>query len=205
VVAASVANDAATFLRHYGADVTYVNNVASGHGWISPIGPGACPATLTPYINNCGVNPESSFLSMWLGSVNSPNNGSPAGQMIQFSQNQYSPGGNAASVGLAPTGYEYVPGTCAAGAACKLVLALHGCGMSAADIGDAFIDDTYLNQYADTNNLVVLYPQVATTDLTANPLGCWDWWGYLPDDANYAQKSGAQMSAVMAMISANGG
>jgi hypothetical protein len=70
-------------------------------------------------------------------------------------------------VSLTIYGYEYVLGACADGAACKMALALHGCTMSAADIGDAFIDDTYLNQYADTNNLVILYPQVSTTDLTA--------------------------------------
>jgi poly(3-hydroxybutyrate) depolymerase len=205
VVAAPVAGDAATYLRHYGANVTYVNNVASGHGWISPLGPVACSLTVTPYINNCGLNPEQSFLSLWLGLVSPPNTGPLGGQMIEFDQNQYAPGDDAASVGLASDGYEYVPSSCASGAACRLVLALHGCTMSAADIGDAFIDDTYLNQYADTNNLVVLYPQVSTTDLTANPQGCWDWWGYLPGDANYAQKSGAQMSAVMSMITANGG
>jgi poly(3-hydroxybutyrate) depolymerase len=200
-VAAKVADDAAAFLRHYGADVTYVSTVASGHGWISPLGPVPCAGTHTPYLNNCGIDAEHSFLSIWLGSVNPPNGETPPGQMIQFGQNPYSPRGNAAAAGLAAYGYEYVPGSCAAGARCKLVLALHGCKQDVAAVGDAFIKDTYLNQYADTNDLVILYPQASP----ASPNGCWDWWGYLANDANYAQKSGAQMSAVMAMISASGG
>jgi poly(3-hydroxybutyrate) depolymerase len=213
VVGASVAAEAATFLRHYGADVTYVNNVPSGHGWItiSPIsrgGPVACGATKTPYLNNCGIDAEGAFLSMWLGSVNPPNGGTLTGQMIQFDQNLYSPGDKAAAVGLASDGYEYVPGSCAAGARCRLVLALHGCMQSTAEppagVDDAFIDDTYLNQYADTNDLVILYPQIAAAT-AANPKGCWDWWGYLANDANYAQKSSTQMSAVMKMIRASGG
>jgi poly(3-hydroxybutyrate) depolymerase len=201
IVATPVANDAAAFLRHYGADVTYVNNVPSGHGWISPLGAVPCKDTKTPYLNNCGIDAEHSFLSMWLGSVNPANGAAPAGQMIQFDQNLYSPGDNAAAVGLGPYGYEYVPGSCAAGASCRLVLALHGCQQNRAAVGGAFITDTYLNQYADTNDLVILYPQVSS----ASPLGCWDWWGYLANDANYAQKSGTQMSAVMAMIHASGG
>jgi len=204
VVAAPVANDADTFLKHFGASVNYVNNVPSGHGWISPLAPEVCAASVSPYLDNCGTNPEQAFLSDWFGSVNAPNSGAPAGQMITFNQNTYAPGGSAAGVGLGSTGYEYVPGTCASGAACRLVLALHGCEQNTTDVGSAFIDDTYLNQYADTNNLVILYPQVSATN-AANPLGCWDWWGYLPNDADYAQKAGSQMTALVNMVTANGG
>lgn len=134
---------------------------------------------MTPYLNNCGFHAEHSF-----------------------HQNLYAPGDHAAAVGLAAYGYEYVPSSCAARARCKLVLAPHGCKQDTATaVGDAFLDDSDLNQYADTNDLVILYPQVSA----ASPQGCWDWWGYLANDASYAQKSGAQMSAVMAMISACGG
>lgn len=140
-----------------------------------------------------------------LGAVNAPNLGAPTGQMIAFDQNAYAPGGNAASVDLGPTGYEYVPSSCSAGAACRLVLALHGCAQNTTSVGPAFIEGTFLNQYADTNHLAVLYPQVTSSDTADNPLGCWDWWGYLPHDTDYAQKSGAQMASVMKMVAANGG
>jgi hypothetical protein len=40
-------------------------------------------------------------------------------------------------------------------------------------VGAAFIDDTGLNQWADTNHLVVLYPQAIPTGATgSNPQGC---------------------------------
>ena len=204
VVAAPVADAADSFLAHFGASVDYVDTVPSGHGWISPIAPEACSASFTPYVDNCGTDPEHAFLSRWFGSVGAPNLGSPAGQLISFDQSTYAPSGSAAAVGLGPTGYEYVPNTCAAGAACRLVLALHGCAQDTADVGTAFIQDSYLDQYADTNSLVILYPQVSATN-SANPLGCWDWWGYLANDAHYAQKSGAQMTALLNMVAATGG
>lgn len=205
VVSAPVADTAAAFLRHYAASVDYVNGVPSGHGWITPTGPEACAASLTPYLDNCMVDAEHDFLRGWLGAVNAPNLGTPTGRLIAFDQNAYAPGGDAASVDLGSTGYEYVPSSCSAGAACRLVLALHGCAQNTASVGSAFIEGTFLNQYADTNHLAVLYPQVTSGDTANNPLGCWDWWGYLPHDANYAQKSGAQMATVMNMVAANGG
>jgi poly(3-hydroxybutyrate) depolymerase len=53
-----------------------------------------------------------------------------------------------------------------------------------------------INEWADTNNIIVLYPQA--TSSSSNPLGCWDWWGYLSSD--YALKSASQMDAIMAMV-----
>lgn len=204
VVAASVADDTATFFQHYGSNVNYVNYEPSGHGWISPLGPDPCAVTLTPYVNNCGIDADGAFLTQWLGSVHAPNYGTPAGRLISFDQNPFAPQGNAAAVDLAGTGYEYVPNSCASGATCRLVLALHGCTQNATSVGTAFVQDTGLNQYADTNHLVVLYPQVVSGD-PANTGDCWDWWGYLPNDADYAQKTGRQMASVMAMVAASGG
>lgn len=45
--------------------------------------------------------------------------------------------------------------------------------------------------------LIVLYPQVAAR-AAANPLGCWDWWGYT--GAQYHTKAGPQLRAVKAML-----
>ena len=51
-------------------------------------------------------------------------------------------------------------------------------------------------EWADSNNLIVLYPQAESTAL--NPFGCWDWWGYTGD--GYATRTGTQMTAIRAMI-----
>lgn len=97
---------------------------------------------------------------------------------------------------MARTGYAYVPAACAAGQPCRLHIAFHGCDQSAEVVGNAFYLDTGYNRWADTNHIVVLYPQAVAT--AVNPLGCWDWMRLY--DYNFAVKSGAQMAAVKTMI-----
>ena len=84
--------------------------------------------------------------------------------------------------------------------------AFHGCLQYVDAIHDRFFRDAGYNAFADANHVVVLYPQATSwrrlTDpsgLTANPDGCWDWWGYAGDDA-YFTRDGKQMRAVRAMI-----
>lgn len=56
------------------------------------------------------------------------------------------------------------------------------------------------NEWADTNNLIILYPQAQKVQ-TMNPRGCFDWWGYLPGTRDtYPTKHGPQMKAVYAML-----
>jgi hypothetical protein len=198
----SVMNDLDSYYAHYGADITYNSTTDAGHGWISPEGPNSCSVTQSPYINNCGIDPEQTFLTSFLGSLQAQNTGSPEGQLIEFNQNSYAPGGSANSVGMSNNGYAYVPSSCANGASCSLMLSLTGCAMTTSDIGTAFASDSGLNEWADTNNMVVLYPEVESAYNSSNPNACWDWWGYLGNDANYAQKAGAQMTTLMAMVHA---
>jgi poly(3-hydroxybutyrate) depolymerase len=62
------------------------------------------------------------------------------------------------------------------------------------EVGQAFVRNAGYNRWADTNKIVVLYPQTGKGATN----GCWDWWGY--DDANYAKKSAPQMKAIVAMM-----
>ena len=97
---------------------------------------------------------------------------------------------------MANDAWAYVPANCAANQSCKLHVVFHGCKQNVATVGSQFYQNTGYNRWADTNNIVVLYPQANTT--YANPNGCWDWWGY--DDVNFPGKSGGQMVAVKTMI-----
>jgi len=84
---------------------------------------------------------------------------------------------------------------------CRLVLSLHGCLQTADQIGKTVVTDAYLNQYADSNKLVVLYPQATPDDTFGNPKV-----GYLgANDAGYATRSGPQMITTMNMVHALGG
>jgi poly(3-hydroxybutyrate) depolymerase len=190
------------FYQHYGANVQYHNWDWAGHSWPTPLGVVACPLTLPPFLNNCLDDPEGEMLSHWLGSVNDPNYGTPTGTLTHFDQNQYVPGGNADNLSMDSTGLLYTPSSCASGAPCKLVVALHGCLSGQYLLGNAFPDFGNLDTYADTNNLVVLYPQAVSSILPFNPQGCWDWWGY--DGSNFAVQSAPQMSAIVSMVHALG-
>jgi poly(3-hydroxybutyrate) depolymerase len=217
VVATQVADDLATYYRHYGVPLTYSHSAPAGHAWISPLGPNPCGVNQSPYVNRCGFDAESQMLGTMFGAAPvPPNRGRPHGTLLAFSQDPYAvaprPGdgdvtrGGAAAIGMGPTGYVYIPDSCRHGHTCRLVLALHGCLQSAGTIGRTFVTHSFLNQYADTNGLVVLYPQTEADTTLGNPKGCWDWWGYLgPADTDYATRSGPQMVTVMNMVRALGG
>ena len=212
-----VADALATYYRHYGVPLTYRNTRAAGHGWISKLGPVPCASTAAPYINNCSpYDAQADLLRTMTGSVNAPNTGTPRGRLTTFSQDRYAvapTAGNgdvsrtgAVAIGMGSTGYLYTPNSCASGAQCAVVLALHGCLQTAEQIGSTFAQESRLNQYADTNHFVVLYPQARPDDTFGNPKGCWDWWGYLgANDTDYANKLGPQMRTVMRMVTALGG
>jgi len=68
----------------------------------------------------------------------------------------------------------------------------------------AYVQNTGFNKWADTNNIVVVYPQAI--NISGNPNGCWDWWGYLTGTANtYDTKTGPQMAALQKLIDWAGG
>ncbi|MFG2644989.1 poly(3-hydroxybutyrate) depolymerase [Streptomyces sp. NPDC048370] len=196
-----VADALADYYGRFGARVRYDRSTAAGHAWISPLGPNSCTVTQSPYINNCGIDAERDLLGHLRGSVAAPS-ATPGGTLIRFDQNAYAPGGTAA-LSLGAEGFVYVPKSCSDGATCSLMVALHGCkqGYTYQGFGTQFVDRAYLNEYADTNDMIVLYPQAAATGTLENPNGCWNWWGYLGDSA-YARHGGKQIEAIMGMVRA---
>ncbi|MGW2016984.1 extracellular catalytic domain type 2 short-chain-length polyhydroxyalkanoate depolymerase [Streptomyces sp. NPDC001927] len=196
-----VADALADYYGRFGAQVRYDRSTAAGHAWISPLGPNACTVTQTPFINNCGFDAERDLLGHLRGSVAAPS-ATPGGTLTRFDQNTYAPGG-AAAMSLGAEGFVYVPKSCSEGATCSLMVALHGCkqGYGYQGFGTQFVDRAYLNEYADTNDMIVLYPQAAATGTLENPNGCWNWWGYLGDSA-YARHGGKQIEAIMRMVRA---
>lgn len=203
IVNAAVSNAGVSFYQHFGANVAYHGTDLAGHGWPTPLGPVACPLTTPPFLINCGDDPEGEMLKHWLGTVNPPNRGTSQGDLTSFGQASYVPGGNAAALSMDSTGLLYTPPACASGASCKLVVALHGCLSGQYLVGDALPELGNLDTYADTNHLVVLYPQAVSSVAPLNPEGCWDWWGY--DGSNFAVKSAPEMTAIVNMVHALGG
>ena len=86
------------------------------------------------------------------------------------------------------------------GATCRLHVVFHGCKQGMASVGDAFARGAGYLEVAESNRIVVLFPQVKPTLQPLNPLGCWVWWGY--EGSDYATRDGRQIAAVRAMIDA---
>ncbi|MEV1333269.1 PHB depolymerase family esterase [Micromonospora costi] len=193
----SVTDDLVGYHQRFGTSVQYDSGSPAGHAWVTPYGTGACTVTASPFLNNCGTDPQNAFLRKLLGSVQAPNTGPLRGMLIRFNQNTFAVNGWANSISMDTAGFAYVPPSCAAGQSCRLLVALHGCLQGYGRVGTAFVDRANLNQYADTNNLIVLYPQATTS--AVNPNGCWDWWGYL-GATNYPIKGGAQVETIMNMV-----
>lgn len=158
---------------------------------------GACDTSTAPFLANCQYDAAGAFLSHLLGSVKARVTAA-AGTMLTVNQHQLSA---AAKETLSQEGYLYVPASCAQGEPCQLHLSLHGCKQNYAAVGDAYIRNSGLNQYADSNNLVVFYPQTTASSINPfNPNACWDWWGYSGD--NYATRSGKQIQALHQLTTA---
>jgi poly(3-hydroxybutyrate) depolymerase len=174
------------------ANIIYDNTHAAGHGWISPDATAACSAQADPYINNCSTDAEQTFLTQMYGTLNAKNTGTLSGSFIEFDQTEFFDDKNPAAHSIANSGWMYVPSSCAAKKACKVQIAYHGCVQYYGKVGDVFIKKSGLNEWADTNNIIVVYPQtIASNSNPSNPNGCWDWWAY--DDPNFAKKTGRQM------------
>lgn len=182
------------------ANIVYDNATPAGHGWISPVGPNLCAATQSPYVNDCGIDPEQRFLSQVYGTLKPKTVAALGGQFISVDQTEFLDDRDPAAHSVDSNAWAYVPASCAKDRRCGLHVSFHGCNQGYSKVGDQFFRRTNLNEWADANNTIVLYPQAVPTLTTAivNGQGCWDWWGY--DQANYAQKNGPQMLMTKRMV-----
>lgn len=184
------------------AAIVYSKNIAAGHAILTDRPEdGPCAATQAPYINNCGFTQSHDLLRQLAGPGSQPPNlGQSTGHLIRFDQGEFLRGSRNS---MDDVGYAYVPLDCLNNA-CAVHVVFHGCQQGATRIGARFYAGTGYNQYADTNRLIVLYPQVrASNGIPVNPQGCWDFWGYSGDNASrpdFQTRQAPQMAAVMAMV-----
>ncbi|MEC9484089.1 MAG: poly(3-hydroxybutyrate) depolymerase, partial [Halomonas sp.] len=78
--------------------------------------------------------------------IHPPQDATAGGTLMAFDQTPFYTGRR-----LAEQGYVFIPDACREGARCALSVALHGCGMSSAQIGEAFVRDSGLNAWAAAN------------------------------------------------------
>lgn len=191
------------FYDLFGVAPAVVTDKAAGHGMITESAGGACEATASPFINDCDFDAAGELLKHLLGTLVSPS-ALQRGRLMTFDQNPFA-AKDAYALSMADEGYAYVPRDCEAGG-CRVHVAFHGCRQGAEEIGERFVREAGYSRWADTNRMIVIYPQAVARygwsyghwSFVMNPRGCWDWWGYTGQD--YHTKSGAQIRAVRAMI-----
>ena len=194
----------ALYYAHYvdAGNIFYKNNNRAPHALVTDNYGGPCLGFNSEFINNCSYNMAGHLLRHIYGALNQKNSGSLSGSIAEFDQTEFVKGGlTPASVGFADTGYVYVPDVCRT-QACRVHVVFHGCQQYAGLVGGAVYRHSGYNEWADTNRIIVLYPQT-DADADFNPKGCWDWWGLdqlLPLNSDFARKTGYQVSAIKAMI-----
>jgi len=172
-------------------NITFVADIEAPHG-VPTLDVGAvCDSVVTPFLNACRYDAAGALLETLLGRL-SPRV-TATGEFLTVTQ----PG--AVDAGMLASALLYVPASCANGGSCGVHVALHGCQQSVEFVGDAFAAGAGYNEWAEANDLLVLYPQVAISKTApSNPQGCWDWWGYTGE--SYATKSGPQIAVIKATL-----
>jgi poly(3-hydroxybutyrate) depolymerase len=182
------------YYAFYKVKAALVDHTPAGHAMVTgEAGNEDCTATRDPYINDCDYDAAGELLKHLLGSLKK-SSAKPAGRLLAFDQEAF-----AAGARMGEQGYVYIPKACEKGR-CRVHVAFHGCRQSAGEVGERFARDAGYNRWADTNRLLVLYPQAAASwsFFGFNPRACWDWWGYT--GPAYHTQEGAQIKAVMAML-----
>jgi poly(3-hydroxybutyrate) depolymerase len=197
------------------ASIKVVDGADARHGMpIDALAPGGsgkhCEPPEPSFLVKCDYGAAELLLPhLYPGATAPPAGALGTGRIVAFDQTDFFDAKDE-SASLDKSGYLYVPQACANDAAptvtCRLHVAFHGCEQYVAKIHQTFVREAGYNAWADANHLVILYPQATQwlrplTDpagFTANPKGCWDWWGY--SGSAYLTRDGKQMKAVRAMI-----
>ena len=196
VVLQNAPNQAVNLYRAYTAstNIRYDNTIPAGHTYPTDFdGPFASqfPCGTDFALTNCGFDGAGISLQWFYGTLKPRNTDAASGSLYLIDQGAFA----RRDIGMDAVAWLYVPAGCATGEACKLHVFLHGCNSSYAQIGvPGWADYSGHRMWADTNNIILLFPQALPDD--QNPEGCWDYRGWYGND--YDQKSGAQMAAIMA-------
>ncbi|SAL37677.1 extracellular catalytic domain type 2 short-chain-length polyhydroxyalkanoate depolymerase [Caballeronia telluris] len=176
----------------------------------------ACSKSESPFIGKCRFDAAKEMLGWIYGPAPLA---APATtqatqtHFLRFDQTRYLPADRPASfawtTGMDASGWLYVPAACKTGTRCRLHVALHGCEQGQDYLpldsppggglffGETFVRDAGYARWAETNRIVVLFPQAVSIP-GLNPNGCWDWWGYT--GSHFADHRGVQMRAIRNMI-----
>lgn len=155
----------------------------------------------SPWISNCNRDMAGEILEHLLGNLKMKTEGKNS-RLFSFQQLKDHTGKEYDRLSMHTKGYVYIPEGCDSSrrSSCPVHIAFHGCQQTLDDIGEIFVKNTGYNDWAESNKIIVLYPQARRTQMMSNPNGCWDWWGYSGE--NYHTKKGLQMKVVYSLLKA---
>ncbi len=204
VVDPRIADVTVDFYRHLGVperNILLENKLAIGHAFPTQGFGNACNTPrMSPFISNCNRDGAGEILSHLYGKLQ-PKTQPQKGRLYSFDQSAYFNWPSNLRLSLHNNGLVYVPTGCSLTGKqkCKIHVAFHGCKQTQDDIGTTYATQTGFNHWAESNKIVILYPQTRRDPLVGNPNGCWDWWGYSSYD--YHTKNGAQIKIIAQIIS----
>ncbi len=194
IVSSKVSTALRDFYREFvSADgVALVDSVPAAHAWPTIDRGEECGQMGPTFMNACGYDAAGRLLEHLYGPLNPPTTAVEK-HFSEYDQTTIAEAGSH----LSKRGFIYLPERCSkSGKSCRLHIAFHGCRQGREFTDNRFAVAVGLNEWAESNDIVVLYPQVESS--LANPQGCWDWWGYTGTD--YDQHSGKQVASVAALI-----
>jgi hypothetical protein len=209
VVTPPVSNALHAFYDHYRpGSLFYQTAIGSGHAQVTIAYGGGCADNGGEFINRCDYDQAGIILQHIYGALQPRNDKTLGGHVISFRQTDFTGVRAPIDDSLDDRGFVYVPAACDAREPCRVHVALHGCLQSYSEIGEDFVRHAGYNEWADTNRIIVLYPQIKAVGVTqfgiTNPQSCWDWWGYLDRDPmqspTWLLKTGKQIGVIKAMI-----
>ena len=185
------------------SQVFHKDDLNAGHAQISTACTGShcnpCDVQGGAFINSCPLPAQAPYdaagsaLQMFYGRLTRTGTDSLGGRFLSFGQQPYlklidgkTPVKASDEIAMGEEGYLYVPKACEDGSTtCRLHIAFHGCMQSATDMGrvtgrrDYFARNAGVNEWADQNRIVVLYPQAMPTNAVSgnalsaavNPMG----------------------------------
>ncbi len=173
--------------------ITFLYNQSGAHAFITDTAGSPCGASGTPYINACEYDQAGAVLKHIRGPLE-PASAVNTERFLFIDQRPFTSGIENHS--MAKSGAAYVPERCATGDACQVHVVFHGCGQSDTENFGKVVRTTGYAEWAEANNLVVLFPRATVS--AANPAACWDWWGYTGPD--YLTRKAPQIRTVRRML-----
>jgi hypothetical protein len=173
-------------------------DLRAGHTFPTIDHGGSCTSSSAPYVGSCGFDGVGAlFAHIVPGGVPVPRNAKPnLSRIIKVDQASFVPNGTTLySTDLASDAYLFLPPACAdATKRCRLHVAFHGCTQA----GETFPRLAGFAEWAETNDIVVLFPQISGHG--SNLLtGCWDFTGSYTS-ASFYRRDGWQTSTIARLI-----